>query len=121
MVNGLGEVLREMRTDVPELLLNMASKLEVSSAFLSAIEHGKKKPPADFLQRLDNSYEISSSLKRRLRTEIDRSNSGVQVKAKSALARETAAVFARKINDLPDKNLKEIQSLLLGKRSELDE
>jgi transcriptional regulator with XRE-family HTH domain len=40
-----GKKLRIIRMDKQELLYDMANKLEVTSSFLSGIEHGKRKPP----------------------------------------------------------------------------
>ena len=42
-VTKLGIALRKIRLDRQELLKNMADKLKVSSAFLSAVETGKKR------------------------------------------------------------------------------
>ena len=47
MVNNFGKFCRKLRIDNDELLYDMAKKLGVSSAFLSKVENGKKKPPKD--------------------------------------------------------------------------
>ena len=112
MLTGLGETLRSIRQKNFELLLDMAERLEVSSAFLSSIEHGKKKPPADFFEKIQNLYELHPSTIKKLRQEIDRSNSGIVIKSKRPLARETAAVFARKADSLSDERLNEIKKLI---------
>lgn len=115
MIIGLGDVLRQLRVKDKERLLDMADRLSVSPAFLSSIEHGKKKPPADFLARLQKEYILSAKMLERLKSELDRANSGVMVKSAKPLARETAAVFARKINSLSDDKLREIQEILKAK------
>lgn len=112
MIIGLGDVLRQIRFSESERLLDMANKLEVSPAFLSALEHGKKNPPSNFLEKLENNYKISSTFKKRLVNELDRARNGTYIKSKSPLGRETAAVFARKVDTLSDEKLLEIQSLL---------
>ena len=48
----LGIALRKIRLDKHELLREMAAKLNVSSAFLSAVETGKKRPPANFVNKI---------------------------------------------------------------------
>lgn len=112
MLIGLGDVLRQIRISKSERLLDMANTLEVSPSFLSALEHGKKKPPSNFLERVQENYELSATLRNRLSKELDRANTGIYMKPKNPLARETAAVFARKVDTLPDEKLLEIQALL---------
>jgi len=112
MLTGLGETLRAIRQKHFELLLDMAQRLEVSSAFLSSIEHGKKKPPADFFDKIKNLYELHPSTLKKLQQEIDRSNSGVVIKSRKPLARETAAVFARKADTLSDERLNAIKKII---------
>ena len=51
MITSLGTFLRRLRLAKGEILKDMAESLGVSSAFLSAVENGKKKMPgvnADF-------------------------------------------------------------------------
>lgn len=60
MVNNLGKFCRKLRIDKNELLYDMAAKLGVSSAFLSKVENGKKKPPKDWRDILIDQYNLSS-------------------------------------------------------------
>ena len=59
MVNNFGKFCRKLRIDKNELLYDMAAKLGVSSAFLSKVENGKKKPPKEWRETLINSYELN--------------------------------------------------------------
>lgn len=45
MLTGIGKFLRKLRIDNEEILKDMADALGVSSAFLSAVENGRKKMP----------------------------------------------------------------------------
>ena len=45
MITEYGKFLRKLRIDQGQILKTMAEKLGVSSAFLSAVENGKKKIP----------------------------------------------------------------------------
>ena len=60
MVNNFGKFCRKLRIDKGELLYDMATKLEVSSAFLSKVENGKKKPPKEWREILIREYELDS-------------------------------------------------------------
>jgi transcriptional regulator with XRE-family HTH domain len=111
-MNDLGEFLRQLRLKHEERMLDMAGSLKVSPAFLSAVAHGKKKPPVDLEEKLILNYDLNSSEIRALRLAMDRVATGVRISAKRPLARETASVFARKVNGLSEKKLLEIRELL---------
>ena len=55
----LSILLKTIRINEGEMLMDMAKKLEISSTFLSAIENGKKKVPDDFKAKLCKQYSLS--------------------------------------------------------------
>lgn len=59
MTNNFGKFCRKLRIDRGELLLDMATKLDVSPAFLSKVENGKKKPPKEWRDKLIELYELN--------------------------------------------------------------
>lgn len=61
MINRFGKFCRKLRIDKGELLYDMAKKMGVSSAFLSKVENGKKKPPMEWRELIINKYELNSS------------------------------------------------------------
>lgn len=61
MVTKLGIFCRKLRIEEGELLYDMAKKLEVSSAFLSKVENGKKKPPVQWKEKIISEYSLSGS------------------------------------------------------------
>ncbi len=60
MVNNFGKFCRKLRIDRGELLAEMASKLGVSSAFLSKVENGGKKPPKEWQEKIASLYQLNS-------------------------------------------------------------
>ena len=54
MLTSLGKFLRKLRIDIGETLRDMADKLSVSSAFLSAVENGKKKMPESWFAKIES-------------------------------------------------------------------
>ena len=52
MLPSIGRFLRKLRIDNGEILKDMAEALGVSSAFLSAVENGKKKMPEGWIEKL---------------------------------------------------------------------
>lgn len=61
MVNSFGKFCRKLRIDRGELLADMAKNLGVSSAFLSKVENGGKKPPSDWSEKLTQLYQLNDS------------------------------------------------------------
>ena len=56
MAHNLHRFLRDLRFENGELLKNMADKLNLGSAELSSIEHGKKPVPEGFLDKIQKIY-----------------------------------------------------------------
>jgi len=59
MMNNFGKFCRKLRIDKDELLYDMAVRLGVSSAFLSKVENGKKKPPKEWREKLIYGYNLN--------------------------------------------------------------
>jgi transcriptional regulator with XRE-family HTH domain len=58
LLTKLGRFLRKIRIDKGELMLDMAEKLGVTPAFLSAVENGKRKPPKEWEERIIALYGL---------------------------------------------------------------
>ena len=58
MLTELGKFLRKLRIDRNELLKDMADTLKVSTAFLSAVETGKKSPPNGWHEVIPKLYQL---------------------------------------------------------------
>ena len=57
-VSALGKELRIMRMDRGELLKDMAAKIGVTSAYLSAVENGNKKPTHELVEKICYAYGL---------------------------------------------------------------
>lgn len=58
MVNNFGKFCRKLRIDRGERLFDMAKELGVSSAFLSKVENGQRKPPQEWRDKLIDQYSL---------------------------------------------------------------
>ena len=67
MLTSIGKFLRKLRMSNGEILRDMAEALEVSSAFLSAVENGKKKMPEGWRKKLQTIYSLSADKPRNCR------------------------------------------------------
>lgn len=65
MITPLGKELRYIRLENNELLKNMAEKLNITSAYLSSIEHGKVKVTKKFVKNVINKYNLDNEHKER--------------------------------------------------------
>lgn len=114
MVTSVGLFLRKMRIGKDEILRDMARKLDVSSAFLSAVENGKKKIPEAWIPKLEEYYDLSPEQMEELRNAVMESSKTVSLNIENASAenRELAISFARHFDALDAETAKKILTIL---------
>lgn len=108
-----GLVLRKLRLDKNQRLLDLSQALEISSSFLSAIETGRKPIPGGFVTKLSRAMGLSAEQVAELRKAKDRTRKEVDVDNKSEEQRELIAAFARRLDDVPDALREEIKKIVL--------
>ena len=108
MLTNLGKFLRIMRINRSEILKDMADKLEVSPAFLSAIENGKKKIPTSMRNLLIKKYKLAKDEIYKLDKAIEQSNDTVEINIASLSNenKDLAISFARSFDTFSDKEFK---------------
>jgi transcriptional regulator with XRE-family HTH domain len=109
-----GKYVRNLRIEKGLLLKDMAEMLEVTSAYISAVEHGKKgAPSAALVSKLENLLKLTTEQRKELRRAAAASITSVSISSKlSPFAFETANAFARKLPDLSEHQLRRIQGVL---------
>ncbi|MEY4481816.1 MAG: hypothetical protein RIQ84_978 [Pseudomonadota bacterium] len=110
-LTDFGLAVRKARLDVQSTLADMANQLEVTPAFLSAIETGRKKVPLDFVAKVEGFFAgrgLAQNLN--LRVLADISNQSISLEGLSAQQQMLLAGFARK--SLDAKTLDKIAELL---------
>lgn len=60
MITEFGKALRKMRIDRNEYIKDMAEKLHISVAYLSAIETGKRTIPESLVGRIGRAYFLTA-------------------------------------------------------------
>ncbi|MCZ8080076.1 MAG: hypothetical protein O9289_13480 [Rhodobacteraceae bacterium] len=111
----IGKELRRLRIEKDERLLDMAERLDKSSAFISAVETGKKSPPNGFEEIIIRVYRLTSEAADRLRKAADRSRKAFTLEASDDLQRDTFGLMARRMNDLSSEDLQKILTILQSK------
>lgn len=102
MLTDFGKICRKLRIDNNELLLDMANYLGVSAAFLSKVENGKSKPPADWKEKIAIQYHITGIEYTELCDSIDKARSVNTLKIPNIQKDDTDLMlaFARKLEDM---------------------
>lgn len=76
----IGESLRLLRTLHDEKLVELAKKLEVSPGYLSEIEHGKRKPNLEIIEKYATHFKVKKSAIMLFAEEIDETSTSGKVK-----------------------------------------
>ncbi len=116
MLTSIGKFLRKLRIDQGEILKDMADKLEVSVAFLSAVENGKKRMPTAWSKKICDSYHLSEEEQSEFTTAIAETEESVEMDLSDVTAqqRELAVSFARKFSDINEEQVEAIKKILQG-------
>ncbi|MER9593186.1 helix-turn-helix domain-containing protein [Mesorhizobium australicum] len=112
MTTTLGKELRKLRIERDERILDMAGKIDCSTAFISAVETGRKTPPAGFEELIIKAYGLASQVAGKIRAAADESRRTFVLEPTSQLGRDTAGLMARKMNSLSDEQLEKIKDIL---------
>lgn len=117
MLTEFGKALRKIRIDRQQLLKDMANKLGVSSAYLSAVENGKRRMPQDWVSKIASIYSLDSDAQADLQNAADNSVFDVTISLENASEQKRHAVlsFARALDGLDDEDLKRIMSSMKAK------
>ena len=119
MLTAFGKFCRTLRINQGMLLKDLADLLNVTSAYLSAVEVGKKNVPEKWEARISNIFNLDQEGRKELKRAIDTSSKVVKVNLNDAneQQRELAVVFARKLNDLDKTDLNNIFEIINKKGS----
>jgi HTH-type transcriptional regulator, competence development regulator len=112
MINNLGKFLRTMRVERDERLLDMAEKIGVSVAFLSAIETDRKEPPVEIVERIAKAYSLNTKQRIQLEVAVFDSRKTFKLEPQGAVAQDTVAMLARRLNRIGPEAHKKIQAIL---------
>lgn len=114
MVNNFGKFCRKLRIDHGQLLADMAKELGVSSAFLSKVENGSKKPPKSWREQIISDYHLNS----REIAELDdclfeaMNKDSIDLGGYSDENKEMLLSFARKLDSMDVKKKNQFKKLI---------
>ena len=110
----IGEYLRDLRLAKGQTLKQMAEELGVSSAFLSAVENGKKNMPEKWYGPLSSKYSLNKSQIIELQKAVEESSTVIRLNLTNAnsINRELAVSFARSFEKLSESESATIMKIL---------
>ncbi len=120
MLTEFGKFARKLRIDRSELLIEMAQKLKVTPAFLSAVEVGKKNVPSTWKSEIVKIYNLDSIDEINLVNAIENSVRQLKIDLynKNENDRNLILSFARKLETMNSVE-KDTILKLLNKREEV--
>jgi transcriptional regulator with XRE-family HTH domain len=113
MLTPFGQAMRKLRIDRNLKLMDVAKALGVSSAFVSAVEAGRKPIPDGFVIELRRALKLKEDEVKALRRAADRTRKEVRVDSLAGDQRELVAAFARTLDNLPEELLRRIKAEVL--------
>jgi|SRR5215469_11008278 len=96
-----GIEIRKLRLDKKLRLMDLAARMEVSAAYISAVETGRKQIPDAYVVQIARAMNLSAIDIRALRRAADRTRKEIPVEKLSEEQRELVAAFARKLDQVP--------------------
>ena len=117
MLTNFGKALRKMRIDHGEFLKDMAAKLNVTVAYLSAVENGKREVPDDWVETLSDQYFLDPEEKKQLQEYAyeDKQSLKINLTGIQKEEKELALAFARSFKDLSEEDMATMQKIF-GRR-----
>lgn len=122
MFTEFGKLLRKARIDRGLLLKDMAEGLAVSSAYLSAVETGKKPVTDDLVRKVADYLKITPESADFAQLEdavhVSRGQVAIGVRGMSQQHQETALAFARQFGEMQPTDLDRLLALLKETKKE---
>ncbi len=114
MLTEFGKILRKIRIDHQELLRDMALVLGVSSAYLSAVETGKRKVPTSWVAIIIEHYKLNAEQAALLKNAFEDSQGEVSIPLHTATAQQRCAAisFAKALQGLSDEDVEKIMKIV---------
>lgn len=112
-----GEYFRILRIKEHEVLADAKEFLGCSSAFISAVECGKKTIPDSWFEKITKHYNLKEKEQLELKDIIEESKKSIHIDLvnTNSLQKSVAIQFQRSFDSIDDQTAKEIMNLLKKK------
>ncbi len=116
MLTTFGKFLRKLRIDNGELLKDMSEKLNVTVAYLSAVENGKRDIPDKWLNIIKEEYNLSVQEFIKMQEAAYEEKNSINVSFGSGDDRSLVLSFAREFNELSNDDKQDLLNILQRKK-----
>lgn len=122
MLSAFGQLVRAARLKVNMRMTEMASRLEVSPSYLSAVEFGRRPVPVGWSEKIASMLMLDVEARALLKAAAEHSSIrsrgavSVELSGLTPLQEEVAMEFARKVKLLSEQELNAIKLHLIEER-----
>ncbi len=119
MISKFGTYIRKIRKEENESLRSMAKKLDISPAFLSAMEVGRKSIPLEYVEKIKSLYSLTDLQVIELENSIYETNEKVSIELinMSEAQKNVSLIFARKIQTADENLLQKLKDALADEQN----
>ena len=112
--NKFGILIRDLRHKNGDTLRGLATKLNVSAAFISSLELGRKQIPADYVEKITEIYNLNKEEQEELIDAINSTNEKITLNLKelNEEQKDLSLIFARKIKTSDDDLINTLREIL---------
>ncbi|MBV5337482.1 MAG: helix-turn-helix domain-containing protein [Deltaproteobacteria bacterium] len=116
MITQLGKELKKLRIDLGVTLMGLSELVDLSPAFLSAIETGRKRVPDNFLDTLAAKIPVVAKEREKYEVLINQARKEVRMPLDTANYQDAmlATEFARRFGSLSESEKSRLNSILKG-------
>lgn len=112
MLTRFGKQLRKIRIENDQRLKDMADKLEVTVAYLSAVENGNRKVPDAWVHIISKEYHLNEQEQIELQQAAYEDKKEIRISLEDAARADLALSFARKFKNMTNDDLNKLQEFL---------
>lgn len=111
-LNEIGTFLTNFRNEIGESLRTMASKLDISATYLSAIENNKRNIPTDFIEKFISVYNIDDDTKAKLEKASLLSSSNLKIDISEASVAKKELLYSLANSEINEQTLERLSAIL---------
>jgi transcriptional regulator with XRE-family HTH domain len=112
MITEFGKILRIIRVNSEDSMRNMAEKIGISAAYLSAIENGKRQIPDSIYDSICKAYPLSEKDKKKLKDSIVASSKTMKVDLTELAEKKKKVITKLMSDDLDDETLNKLCEII---------
>jgi transcriptional regulator with XRE-family HTH domain len=120
MATEFGKLLRIIRVERGEILKHMSDRLNISPAYLSAIENGRREIPSDFIEKIVAEYNLEKEEEIKLHNVaiLETKSMRTELADANSAQKQAFSLFARSLSELNAEDLTKISKIIRKERSD---